>query len=249
MTPPGMILQQEASGEPIPLAPLSGLSSIEATVTISADGMLDGRPTQGELTAQLTSTDQGTSQIDVTGSLLGPVVAQVGGKAVSLFRPKQVSIYTVPDGTFVVVSGLIDVCIKPDDSQATEILGQLSPQSLMTTLTSSDVARGTRIGDETLNGVAVTHYLIDGAEFLSAAQGSSDANVRTFSALLQSATDADLYVAADGGHPIGYRGGFSGDFEPLGFAGDFSVQIDLTGINSDAEVTLPSSCDRPIATG
>ena len=187
------------------------------------------------------------SRIDLTGSLLGPVVAQVGGKAVSLFRPKSVSVYSVPEGTYVVLSGLFDVCVKPDDSQATEVLGQLNPESLMTTLTSSDVARGTLVGDEELGGLPVTHYVIDGMEFLAAAQESGDPNVRTFAELLLTATDADLYVATDGGYPVSYRGGFGGDFEPLGFAGDFTVQIDLTGIDSDTQVSLPDACDRPIS--
>jgi hypothetical protein len=240
---------QESVAEPIPLTPLTDVSSLEATVTITADGLLEGKPTQGELTAELTSTDQGASRIDVTGSLLGPVVAQVGGKAVSLFRPDMVSIYSVPEGTYVVVSSLFDVCVKPEDSQATEILGQLSPETLMTTLTNSDVAIGTRLADETLNGMAVTHYSIDGAGFLEAAQGSSDANVRTFAGLLESATDADIYLSAEDGYPVSYRGGFGGDFEALAFSGDFGLQIDLTAINGDAEVTLPGSCDRPISVG
>jgi hypothetical protein len=246
--PPAMAFQQQASpGEPIPLSPLTDLTSFDATVVIEADGTVDGEPTQGDLTVELTTNDQAMSRFDITGSLLGDVVAQVGGKAVSLFRPKSVSVYTVPEGTFAVVTGLFDVCVKVDDPEATEILDQLSPQFLLSTLTSSDVARGTFAGDETLDGTPVAHYVIDGEAFVAAAQGSADPQVSSFAQSLLSATDADVYVAADGGYPVAYRGGFGGTFEPLEFDGDLTVQIDVTGVNGNTDVLLPSSCDNPIS--
>ena len=43
----------------------------------------------------------------MTGSLLGDVVARVGGSAVKLFRPKKVSIYSVPEGTYVVAGRVL----------------------------------------------------------------------------------------------------------------------------------------------
>ncbi len=246
--PLGVPLQAQAvPGDPIPLSPLTDLTSLEATVHISADGTVDGEPTQGDLTVELSSNDQNMSQIDITGSLLGDVVAQVGGKAVSLFRPKNVGIYTVPEGTFAVVTGLFDVCVRLEDSQATEALEQLSPQFLLSALTSSDVARGTFVGDQTLDGMPVKQYVIDGDSFVAAAQGSSDPNVSLFAQSLLTATDADLYVAADGGYPVAYRGSFGGTFEPLEFDGDLTVEIDVTGINSDTSVILPKACDKPIS--
>jgi hypothetical protein len=242
----GVTAAAEPAAEPIPLTPLTGLTALEATVSIAVDGTVNDKPTQGDLSAQLTSTAEGASRIDVTGSLLGDVVAQVGGSAVKLFRPKMVSVYAVPEGTYVVLDALFDVCIKPEDSQATEALEQLSPQALMDILTGSDVARGTFVGDETLNDMPVKHYVIDGVDFLAAARSSSDPNVNLFASSLDGAADADLYVSAEGGYPVAYRGGFSGRFEPLKFEGDLTVQIDLTSVNGDAEVALPGSCDRAI---
>jgi hypothetical protein len=244
---PATFQQGTPAGEPIPLTPLSGLSSLDATVDITVDGTIAGKPTQGGLTATLASNDQGMSQIVVTGSLLGDVVAQVGGSAVKLFRPKKVSIYSVPEGTYVVVGGFFDVCFKPEDSQATEALQQLSPQGLMTTLTSSDVARGTFVADEELDGRPVKHYRIDGEAFLAAAQGSSDATVAGFAQSLRSAADSDLYVAVDGGYPVAYGGAFNGAFAPLQFDGDLVVDIRLTGINGNTPVTLPGACDHPVS--
>jgi hypothetical protein len=182
----------------------------------------------------------------VTGSLLGDVVAQVGGSAVKLFRPKTVSVFTVPDGTYVNLDALVDVCVKPGDNEATAVLDQLSPQGLMTILTSSDVARGTLVGQETLDGVAVDHWVVDGDAFLAAARSSADPTVSRFAGSLTDAADADLYVSSEGGYPVAYRGGFSGPFEPLGFEGDLRVSIDLTGTDLDAGVELPGSCDHPI---
>ena len=236
-----------SAGDLIPLTPLAGLTSLDATVTVTVDGTLNGKPKQGTLTAQLTSNDQPASQIDVTGSLLGDIVAQVGGSAVKLFRPSKVSVYTVPDGTYVLVDGLFDVCIKPSDNAATEALAQLSPASLMAILTSDGVARGTFVADETLNGMPVKHYTMNGAAFLAAAQASTVPAVSTFAQSLTSATDGDLYLAADGGYPVAYRGGFSGAFAPLAMEGDVTVQIDLTGINNNTPVTLPGACDNPIS--
>ncbi len=241
-----LAMAADPAGEPIPLTPLTGLTALEATVTLEVDGTVDGEATQGDLTAELTSTAEGASRIDVTGSLLGDVVARVGGSAVKLFRPKKVSVYAVPEGTYVVLDALFDVCIKPSDSQATAALEQLSPQALMDILTGSDVARGTLVGEESRDGQPVQHYVIDGEGFLTAAQSSSEPNVSLFAQSLRSATDADLYVSAEGGYPVAYRGGFSGAFEPLQFDGDLSVAIDLTGVNGDAEVTLPGACDRAI---
>lgn len=244
----GTPFQAEAdTGDLIPISPLTDLSSLDATVHLSADGTVDGEPTQGDLTVELSSNDQNTSRIDITGSLLRDVVAQVGGKAVSLFRPRSVSIYTMPEGTFAVVTGLLDVCVKLEDSEATEALEQLSPQFLLSTLTSSDVARGTFVGDETLDGVPVKQYVINGESFLAAAQGSSDPNVSLFAQSLRTATDADLSVAADGGYPVAYRGGFGGTFEPLEFDGDLTLEVEVTSINSDTPVTLPVACDKPIS--
>jgi len=244
----GVTFQQQASpGQPIPITPLTGVTSLNATVVITADGTVNGKPTKGDLTAKLTTNDQAMSQIDVTGSLLGDVVTQVGGAAVKLFRPSKASVYVVPEGTYAVVSGFFDVCVKPQDSSATAALDQLSPQGLMTILTSSDVARGTFVGDETLNGMAVKHYVINGEAFLAAAKASSDPTVSTFAQSLTSATDADLYVAADTGYPVAYRGGFGGTFDPLKFDGNMTVQIDVTGINENTPVTLPGACDNPIS--
>ena len=227
---------------PIPLTSLGELTSLEAQATLTANGSLRGKSMEGDLTVTFASNDAGDSQIDITGSLLGPVAAQVGGKLVGLFRPKQVSVYTVEDGTYVVVKGLTEVCIKPEDNAATQALQELSPQSLMALLTSSDVARGTLLGREDVDGVAADHYVIEGPAFLAAAQASTDPTVQAFGQSLRTANDADLYVDAEGGYPLRYMGGFSGAYAPLELDGDFSVQVDLTGVNTDTPVTLPGSC-------
>lgn len=245
--PTSVTLQQQASaGAPIPITPLTGVTSLDATVVINVDGTVDGKPTTGDLTAKLTTNDQAMSQIDVTGSLLGDVAAKVGGAAVKLFRPSKVSVYVVPAGAYAVVSGFLDVCVQAKDPSSTAALDQLSPQGLMTILTSSDVARGTYVGDETLNGMAVKHYVINGDAFLAAAQSSADPTVNKFAQSLTSATDADLYVAVDTGYPVAYRGGFGGTFEPLQFDGNLTVAIDVTGINDNTPVTLPGACDHPV---
>lgn len=232
---------------PIPLTSLGDLTSLEATATLSASGSLMGEEMSGDLTVQLVGDEQQQYRIDITGDLLGPIAARVGGKLVGLFRPKTVSVYVVEEGNYVVVSGLTDVCIRMEDTAATEALSQLSPRTLMTILTDSDVASGSLVGAESLDGVPVDHYVIDGAAFLAAAQGSSEPAVHEFGRSLRDAGDADIYIDAETGYPVRYRGAFSGAYEPVGLDGDFSVGIDLTKVGTDSTVTLPKACATPIS--
>ncbi|MCC7165907.1 MAG: hypothetical protein IT331_25640 [Anaerolineae bacterium] len=233
-------------GDVIPIKPLTELKSLSATVNLGVNGLLDGKRTQGDLKAIVTTNDEDKSQISVSGSLLGPIAAQIGGSLVGLFTPKQADVFKVPQGTFVSIPGFLPICIKPNAPEATEALEELSPSELMTMLTNNDVARGKFVGNETLNGVAVKHYVINGDAFLQAAQKSSNDRVKTFGQALWSAEDADLYIDAQGGHAVAFRGSYSGEFEPLKFQGDFDVAIDLTSVNQNTPINLPSSCNNPI---
>jgi hypothetical protein len=234
-------------GEVIPLKPIDDLTSLNATVQISVNGLIDGKRAQGDLNALLTTNDEGKSQATVTGSLLGDIAAEVGGSLVGLFSPSKVDVYKMPQGTYIVVDGLFPVCVKTETARATQDLDDMSPQSLLSMLTGSDVARGELVGEETLNGMAVRHYVLDGDAFLTAAQRSSDPNLRTFGKALWSAEDADLYVDAENGYPVAFSGSFSGAYEPLKFQGDFDVQVQLTGVNTNTPVVLPAACNRPIS--
>ena len=231
----------------IPLTSLGDLSSLEATVTLSAAGSLEGEEMAGDLTVQLVADEQQQYRIDITGDLLGPIAAQVGGRLVKLFRPKQVSVYVVEEGNYIVVSGLTDLCVKTEDTATTEALSQLSPRSLLAILTDSDVANGSLVGAEELDGVAVDHYIIDGDTFLAAAQASSDPTVGAFGQSLRGASDSDIYIDTETGYPVRYEGAFSGEYEPVGLDGDFSVRIDLTRIGTDGTVALPNACATPIS--
>ena len=226
-----------------------GLNSLNATVKLDVNGKIDGKKTKGDLNALLASNDQKKSKITVSGSLLGPIAAQVGGSVLGMFTPSKVDLYKVPTGTYIAVNSLVPICVKPDTADAAAALDELSPSSMMNMLTGSDVARGKFVGDEKLsNGTPVKHYVIDGDAFLAAAQKSSDPKLKDFADALWSADDIDLYVDAKGGHPVALRGNFSGAFEPLKFEGDLGVQIELTGVNTNPKVELPSSCNKPIST-
>jgi hypothetical protein len=233
-------------GAVIPLKPITGLTSLNATVQINVNGLIDGQRAQGDLNAVVTTNDQNKSQVTVTGSLLGQIAAEVGGSLVGLFTPSKVDIYKVPEGTYIVVNALFPVCVKPEAANATEALDDMTPQSLLSMLTGSDVARGRLVGQETRNGKAVKHYVINGEAFLAAAQKSRNPKLRSFGEALWSAEDADLYVDATGGYPVAFSGSYSGAYEPLKFEGDFDVQIELTGVNTNTPVNLPASCNRPI---
>ena len=234
-------------GEAIPLKPIADLTSLNATVKLDVNGLINGERAQGDLNIDLTTNDQGKSRISITGPLLGELAAQVGGSLVGLFTPSSVDIYKVPQGTYIVVNSLLPLCIKPQESKATAALDEMSPESLLGMLTGSDVARGKLVGQEKLNGVPVKHYLINGDAFLAAAQKSSDPKLKAFSEALWAAEDADLYIDAKDGTPLAFLGGFSGTYEPLKFEGDFDVQVELTGVNTNTAVNLPSVCNKPIS--
>ena len=233
------------AGDVIPLKSISGLTSLNASVKIGANGLINDQRTQGDLTAELTTSDQG-SKITVTGPLLGDITAQVGGSLVGLFTPSSVDIYKVPQGNYIVVNSLIPVCIKPSSPKATAAFDELSPQNLLGMFTNSDVARGKLVDKMTVNGLPVNHYAINGEAFLAAAQKSQDEKLKAFGDALWKARDADLYVDAEGGYPLAFSGSYSGSYDPLKFQGDFDVQIELTGINQDTTVKLPASCNKPI---
>jgi hypothetical protein len=235
------------AGEVIPLKPIAGLTSLNATVQLDVNGLINGKRAQGDLNAVLTTTDQGKSRITVTGDLLGDITAQVGGSLMGLFTPSSVDIYKVPEGTYVVINSLVPVCVKPANTKATAALDEMSPQSLLGMLTSSDVARGKLVGQETLNGAPVKHYVLNGEAFLAAAQNSRDPKLKAFGDALWNAKDADLFVDAKGGYPVAFSGSYSGSYDPLKFEGDFDVQIELTGVNTNTPVDLPASCNKPIS--
>jgi hypothetical protein len=234
-------------GEVIPLKPIAGITSLNANATISVDGLINGKRVQGDLNAVLTTNDQKKSQATISGSLLGDIVTQVGGSLVSLFTPSKVDVYKVPEGTYIVLGGLFPVCVKPEAAQSTATLDDMTPQALLSMLTSSDVARGKLVGEETLNGKTVKHYVINGKAFLAAAKKSKDPKTKAFGEALWSAEDADLYVDAKGGYPVAFSGSYSGEYAPLKFEGDFSVDIELTGVNTNTPVKLPASCNNPIS--
>jgi len=234
-------------GDIIPLKPIAGLSSLNATVNLEVNGLINEERAQGDLNAVLTTNEQGKSKISVTGSLLGELAAQVGGSLVGLFSPSSVDIYKVPEGSFAVVNGFFPVCVELEDSKAASALDEMSPQSLLAMLTSSDVARGEFIGQKTYRGIPVKHYVLNGDTFLAAAQKSRDPKLRAFGEALWSAEDADLYVDTKGGYPRAFSGSYSGTYEPLKFECDFDVQIELTGINTNTAVMLPPSCSKPIS--
>jgi hypothetical protein len=231
----------------IPLQSLASLTSANATFKLDVNGLIGDKRTQGDLTGQLATNSQKKSRITVSGGLLGELAAQVGGSLVGLFTPSKVDLYKVPDGTYIVVNGLFPVCVKPKALNATASLDEMSPQTLMTMLTSSDVACGKLVGTETRNGVAVKHYVINGDAFLAAAQNSSDPKLKEFGDALWSAEDSDLYIDAATGYPVAFSGNYSGEYAPIKFKGDFGVQLEMTGINTNPAVDLPSSCNKPIS--
>lgn len=235
------------AGEVIPLKPITDITSLNAKVQIDVNGLIDGERAQGSLNAVLTTNDQQESKITVTGSLLGEIAAQVGGSVLGLFTPSSVDIYKVPQGTYIVANSLIPICIQPKSEKIPEELDDMSPQSMLSMLTGSDVARGVQVGEGTLNGVAVNHYVLDGEAFLAAAQKSRDPKLRAFGKALWSAEDADLYVDAREGYPLAFSGSYSGEYEPLKFEGDFNLQVQLTGINTNTPVNLPAACNNPIS--
>ncbi len=232
-------------GEPIPLRPITDLTSFNATVRLDVNGRIDGKRAQGQLTGVMLN-NQDKNRITVSGGLLRTLAAKLGGPLAGLVTPPKLDIYAVPDGAYIFVDALFTACIKPKVLNASGWLQQVSPQGLLILLTDGDVARGKLVGEVTLNGVRVKHYVIDGDAFLAAARKSQHPKLRTFGEGLRSAEDADVYVDAKSGYPVAFRGKYTGEYAPIGLDGNLGVQIDLTGINTAPAVDLPALCNKPL---
>ncbi len=233
------------TGDYIPLRSIADLNSLDGTVALAVNGLINRRRQEGTLNGLVTLNGP-RKKVSVSGTLLGEIAAQIGGSLVGLFTPANVDLYQVPEGSFFVIGGFLPICVKPDAPQVTAVLDDMSPESLLIMLTSSDVAHGRLVGQETVNGKPVWHYVIDGQTFLAGARKSSNPQLRAFAAGLWTADDADLYVDKEGGYPVAFRGSYSGAFEPLKFAGMFGVDIALTAVNANTPVELPPSCSDPI---
>jgi hypothetical protein len=233
-------------GDPIPMKPLTDLTSFESSVRLDVNGLIDGERTEGDLTAKVIVADGNKSKVTVSGSLLGPIVARVGGSLVSLVTPSSVDLYKMPDGAYITIGGFIPVCVKPKALNATEALDELSPQNLLALLTDPEVARGKFVSEGEINGVKAKRYVIDGDAFLETAQNSENEKLQKFAENLWSADDIYVWVDSKTGYPIALKGNFTGAFEPLGFEGDIAIDLALTNANAKTDVRLPNSCNRPI---
>ncbi len=233
------------STDQIPLKGIEQLDSFEAVVALEVNGLVGNERTQGNLKGVM-SVNGMSSKVTVSGSLLGEIAAQVGGSLIGLFTPASVDLYKVPGSAYIVVSGMFAMCIKPNAPKAIAVLDEMSPESLLMLLTSSDVARGQYVGEVTLRGRRVKHYVIDGDAFIQAARRSSDPQLRAFGEGLWSADDADLFIDAVEEYPVAFHGAYRGAFEPLRFKGEFDVKIELTGVNTNTPIVLPAQCDDPV---
>jgi hypothetical protein len=233
-------------GDPIPMKPLTDLTSFESSVTLDVNGLIDGERAAGDLTADVVVAGPDTSKVTVSGSLLGPIAARVGGSLVSLVTPSSVDLYKTPDGAYITVGGFLPVCVKPKALNATETLDDLSPQNLLALLTDPEVARGKFVSEGEINGVKAKRYVIDGDAFLQTAQNSDNEKLRAFAENLWTADDIYVWVDSKTGYPVALKGSFTGAFEPLGFEGDIAIDLALTNPNAKTQVRLPNSCNRPI---
>lgn len=234
-----------SASEPIPLQGIEHLDSFEALVDLAVNGLTRSERTQGDLKGVMVVNGP-ASKVTVSGSLLGEIAAQIGGSIIGLFTPASVDLYKMPGSAYIVISEPFAMCIKPNAPKAIAVLDELSPESLLLLLTGSDVARGRLVGELTLHGRRVNHYIIDGDAFVQAARASADPRLRAFGEGLWSAGDADLFIDAVAGFPVAFQGAYRGVFEPLRFQGEFAVRIELTGVNTNKPVELPASCDAPI---
>jgi hypothetical protein len=233
-------------GDPIPMKPLTDLTAFESSVRLDVNGLIDGERTKGDLTAKVVVADKNKSRVTVSGSLLGPIVARVGGSLVSLVTPSSVDLFKMPDGAYITIGGFIPICVKPSALNATETLDDLSPQNLLALLTAPEVARGKFVSEGQINGVKAKRYVIDGDAFLATAQASENEKLRAFAENLWTADDIYVWVDSATGYPSALKGSFTGAFEPLGFEGDIAIDIALTNPNAKTQIKLPNSCNRPI---
>jgi hypothetical protein len=187
---------------------LDGLQSYHAVYDLTFKGTVDGKPYDRKSHIEYSFVTQSNDkeilwQEQQTGSEDIFVHSLRLGSA--MYTPSQ-------DG---------QDCLGEYNDQPAEIVPQ--PVSLL-----PPVTRSTKVGTETVNGVAAMHYHFDQNGLVSGEQGTS----------------GEVWIAQQGGYVVKYILGIPGPTNPTGSGTEIAetLSYELTKINAIDKIELPAGC-------
>jgi len=192
---------------------LDGLSTYKATLTVSFDGTKDGQPHQWSSTYEALNTKEPPAR-QVT-------IRQTG--ETSDEEPVLPAIMAEKDGATYQIGQDGGCSATVFDSQD-PLMGLLVPAGLLTGVFGAEEA-----GQETVNGIATTHYAFDERALVQNGRNKST---------------GEMWVATEGGYIVRYLVTTKGnaDYFGGGLEGTLTRDYQLTDINQPLTIELPADC-------
>lgn len=182
----------------------------------------------------------------------GPLVTLMMGSDAPVEQLTGIGMYDTGEGAFMLMDGKTDACTKIPEESAGDLFGDNPMQTMgfdkMTAgferLSAANKLAGQRVGDETTNGIATTHYALDPATmkaFNAEVKKTSPANADK-----SEFKQGELWVANAGNYIVQFRVQGTGELKSFnGFKGNVDLTYGLSDINNSAfEVKLPEMCGR-----
>jgi hypothetical protein len=192
---------------------LGGLSTYKATLTISFDGAQDGQPHQWSSTYEALYTKEPLAR-QVT-------IRQTGDTSEE--EPELPALMAAKDGAAYEIDEDGSCTATVFDSQD-PLMGLLDPAGLLTGVFGAEEA-----SQETLNGIATTHYTFDERALVQNGRNKST---------------GEMWVASEGGYIVRYLVTTKGDANYFGggMEGTLTRDYQLTDINQPITIELPADC-------
>ena len=224
------------------------LQASRAVVAMTLDGaMTGGKQSHDELVVERSnSTGFRPQTIVMSGSLTTRAFSDLT-KSELAYKLARTTLYKSQTGAYLMAQysdGHIDNCAHLDyytdssfmDSPVTEVMLQQIKRYLV----------GRLVSVEQVNGVRVKHYLLDATEFNAVIQKSEDYTTRLRLGGLN-LTGGDVYLADEGAVLVRLSADFTGSIKDLDFNGKMHFDYDLTRLDNQPQVVLPSICTGPEA--
>jgi len=194
-------------------AGLDGLSTYKATLTVSFDGTKDGQPHQWSSTYEALYTKEPPAR-QVT-------IQQTGDTSEE--EPELPAIMAEKDGAAYEIGEDGSCTATVFDSQD-PLMGLLDPAGLLAGVFGAEEA-----GQETVNGIATTHYTFDERALVQNGRNKST---------------GEMWVASEGGYIVRYLVTTKGNADYFGgdMDGTLTRYYQLTDINQPLTIELPADC-------
>lgn len=221
-----------------PISKAANVKSYKTVVTMALDGKSAGKPAKGDLNVEMQSIPASKKHsIAISGSLLGTLLGQYLPIPVS-----KLTVYLIDKQTYIFAQSLLSVCAVPKNAipALDQLRGGLSADVFVSSLTGSNKIYGTKVGEETVNGIPSVHYKLDAAVMNALAKANKvDAQLKS----------GDIWLAKDGGWVVRFIGDVTGNLSKsagVDFAGNANIALNVSDVNKIQDIPLPTQCNRPI---